>query len=289
MAENLTHKASFQAREKQVKLVSNDEIEIVEVLVTIVNFFKKYSMFMLASVALGLLTGFMWFQSITPLYKSDFILRASRLSAKELTVILNGVHAGGSIGELTVSPITDDPNSVSVSVSSQQPEKFSEIKSGIINTIDQNSVVARYANEEKTVAVKTINELKTEETRVATLIEKLAAASQSKIENSSLPEMIRLKTDLFKERISVESRLANFSSVILIDGDADKVQFTPVNKNLSIILMISVTGFFILSVAIMGVIELLKTVRNHEENTRLAVSLSSLSLRRDEVAAIAEH
>jgi hypothetical protein len=285
MADN-SNQVVFQSINQSVKdkqrleLIRNDEIEILEIVVRFFRILKRHRLIMLASIILGPIAGIIWFQSITPLYKFDLILSVPHLSKQEISLIVSGVPQRNHITSVVINNDDKDPYAVAFSVITDDASQFDGIKESIAGHVRKNQFVEDFSRKEFSALTKTIAELTNEEAKIESVVKSIMTTPRSTLENtSSLAELVRLKTEFFKERISLENQLQNFSPLTIVEANSLERNVGPYNKDLFRSVAIASGISIILGTLIMGTLELFAAMRDHEEENKLAVSLSSLSLR----------
>ena len=77
----------------------DDDIDLIALLERVISFFKKYKWIFIAAIIVGLLTGFLRYRTLPPIYKSKLILQSTILSNQNAIQIIANWNALLKSGE----------------------------------------------------------------------------------------------------------------------------------------------------------------------------------------------
>lgn len=244
---------------------------------------RRYFRFITLTVVAGLAAGVGFYYAVPPLYKSEFIFSVPVLGKQDVNRFIASLNRQlqenyerlpfspevlKSFHRIELMESGEESNSYAVSVVVSDPSVLPEIQEGVVHYIASNDFVERQLKADREEILRIIQMLDKEENRVDNILNQALNGDfpTKKGETFDLADVSRLKVELDKERIDLESRLKHLESVTVIRGFP--YYATPYNKNLWLILALSLLIAIVIAAVVIAIREIALAIRKVEENDK---------------------
>lgn len=255
------------------KIADADEIDLMDLLVSVLHFLSRYKLWFTASGGVGIVAGVAYFFAVTPQYKSEFIFDVSVLKKKALHHMVEQVNqyiSEGNTGrikglepnlvkEIKLKESTTDDNSHTISAIVTDPAYLPELQESLIAYINNNEFTKRKILSEKDMINETLQTLNLEQAKVDQVLNNITAFENQFLD---IADIFKLKIEIQKEKIKLDDKLEHLQSVTVIQDFSQSSQ--PYNRNLLIFLLISGIGALFLALLIAGARDLYKLAARHQ-------------------------
>ena len=273
MAEKLQKVLTPQIERRRDDHKYDDEIDLVQVAVKAVSIVKQYKTFLALSIMAGILIGVVAFIVIQPIYKSTLVIEIPALEKHELQELISGYKESviandrGNIQkhmkDVEVVDVTSDKaQSFLITVTSSDKSVFPTLEASLTNFITSNKFVTTEWEQERTKLEETLKMLKAEEAKIASVLDRTFESKQVFDTDFSLADLAKLKVDMEKEKIALETQLKNRDALKVIQGFVTPSKAE--NKSAVKIIGLSLVGSIVLACAIIFLIEIFKLVKAYE-------------------------
>jgi len=244
---------------------SSDEIDLLEVMSLIVRLIKRYHRMLVVFAVAGIVAGYLWLLLAPPHYESTLTLKLRGLEKSAVSEILSSFKNNrellqelSALKEITLADNASAETFV-VQVATSDLAILPRLQEKVVNSLEENPYLKAVMDSEKQKMISTINTLKAEEQRLASVIEQTAMESSIHGDRIySVADLAKLKMDFYKERLVLETQLTNFAAVQVIQP------FTkgrPVNKNIILHLLAGTIILLFAAIGLVAVKELSKVPR----------------------------
>jgi hypothetical protein len=261
-------------REHESKTV-NDEIDIIELTVGLVKLVKRHSVTLIVSFCVGLLLGAFAFYSIRPLYKSELVISVPALEKQELQRLLTSFQqemrqdSKFNSLELELADISTDPGMQEkhsfVIAATASSTIYPQLQGLLIQYLNEAPFLKTDYEQRRHKIVQTIALLRSEEAKITSALDGTLASKTLYTTDFNVAELAKLKLDIEKERIALESDLQNLKTASVIQNLV--LPSMPSNKNAVEIFGIAMLGSMLACIIIIVAKEILRLVKTAERKT----------------------